>query len=423
VRWTRLLLLAALALLVPAGTAAADFRAVSSASFEDGPLPRGSLITIFTDTPVTDETVSNPFPWPDSAGGVIVDTDGCAPDVNGRLPVLFVGPRGAGTQINVYYPNDYGTEPLGTCLVPGPAMETLSVTPKPGFGGRFSKTVMTVPARPALWTSGDAPDGFHVDSATGARTPLATCNANPARCPVTTRGRLNRLSFLTAGVEIFSCPVPVRVCDASPRLSFRLTAPGGRPVEQPLDSLGPSSVFAKEQAAVTLRAGTVPGTYRLSAALAGSPAPSTQQLLVRLGGTPPPAPPPPPPAPPPPPPPAALPAPFDPIVRNSFRTRGRFTRFLALSVSRLPAGSRVELACGGRSCPFKRRRFRARNGRVALRPALKRRRLRAGVRLEVRAIGPNGELKIVRFYLRRDKSPRKRVRCAPAGGRPLGRCP
>jgi uncharacterized protein (TIGR03437 family) len=426
VGWSRLLLLAALALLVPAAPAAADFRAVTSASFEEGPLPRGSFITIFTDTPVTDETVTNPFPWPDSAGGVVVDTDGCAPDVNGRLPVLFVGPRSGGTQINVYYPNNFGSEPLGTCLVPGPAMETLSVTPKPGFGGRFSKTIRTVPARPALWTSGAAPDGVHVDAATGARTPLATCNANPARCPVTTNGRLNRLSFLTSGVEIYSCPLPARACDANPRLSFRLTAPGGRPVEQPLDALGPSSVFSKEQADVTLRAGTVPGTYRLSASLAASGVPSAQQLLVRLGGTPPPVPPPPPPpappAPPASPPPAARPARFDPVVRNTFRTRGAFTRFLALSVRRLPRGSRVELACGGRSCPFERKRFRARKGRAMLLPALKRRRLRAGARLEVRVIGPRGQLKIVRFYMRRGKAPRKQVRCAPAGGMPLRRC-
>jgi uncharacterized protein (TIGR03437 family) len=422
VRWSRLLLLAALALLVPAGPAAADFRAVSSASFEGGPLPRGSYITIFTDAPVTDETVSNPFPWPDSAGGVSVDTDGCAPGVNGRLPVLFVGPANGGTQINVYYPNSYDTprEPFGTCLVPGPLSETLSVTPKAGFGGRFSKTIMTVAARPALWTNGDAPDGFHVDAVSGARTPLVQCNASPARCPVTSGGRLNRLSVLTSGIEIYSCPVPIRTCEADPRVSFRLTAPGGQPVEQPLDSLGLSGIFAKEQATVLLRAGTVPGAYRLSVRVAGNSLPSSQQLLVRLGGTPPPSPPPPPPAPPPPS--VIRPSPFVPIVHNSFSTRGAFTRFTRLSVSNMPAGSRVELACGGRSCPFKRKRFQARKGNAALLPALKRRRLRAGARLEVRVVGPQGELKIVRFYMRRGKPPRKRVQCAPAGGGPLGRC-
>jgi hypothetical protein len=113
---------------------------------------------------------------------------------------------------------------------------------------------------------------------------------------------------------------------------------------------------------------------------------------------------------------------FRPLVRNSFRTRRSWTQFLRLSVSNLPAGSRVEVSCrGGRGCPFERRKFGARRGKVSLVKALKGRRLAAGTRLTVRAIGPGGEQKVVTFTMRRGKAPRQTVRCAAAGGR-LGRC-
>jgi hypothetical protein len=112
---------------------------------------------------------------------------------------------------------------------------------------------------------------------------------------------------------------------------------------------------------------------------------------------------------------------FRPLVRNSYRTSGSWTRFLLLSVSNLPAGSRAELSCKGRGCPLGRKRFQPRRGQVSLLRALKGRRLRAGIRLTVRAIGPRGEQKAVAFTMRRGKPPRKTVRCAAAGGR-FGRC-
>jgi len=112
---------------------------------------------------------------------------------------------------------------------------------------------------------------------------------------------------------------------------------------------------------------------------------------------------------------------FRPLVRNSFRASGRWTRFLLLSVSNLPTGARAELSCSGAGCPLKRKRFAARHGKVSLLAALKGRRLPAGARLTVRAIGPRGEQKVVTFTMRRGQAPRKTARCAPAGGR-LGRC-
>jgi Bacterial Ig domain len=113
--------------------------------------------------------------------------------------------------------------------------------------------------------------------------------------------------------------------------------------------------------------------------------------------------------------PAAVRGAFLPIVRHSFRTVGARTRFRSLSVGNLPAGSRAELSCRGRGCEFRRKRFAAREGKVALLAALRGRSLQAGARLEVRVVGPAGELKLVRFTMRRGKPPRRTVRCAPAG--------
>jgi hypothetical protein len=183
--------------------------------------------------------------------------------------------------------------------------------------------------------------------------------------------------------------------------------------------------LGREQANVRLAAGTAPGDYRLSVRIPDSASlPSAQELLVRLGpaagtGAPAPAPSSPPAAP-------SQPAvtPFAPVVRSSFSTRGSYTRFALLSVRDLPTGGRIELYCRGgrdRGCAFSKRRFTPRAGKVNLLPTLKRRRLRAGARLEVQAIGPRGERKVVQFSMRRGRAPTKTVRCAPAGGR-LARC-
>jgi hypothetical protein len=113
---------------------------------------------------------------------------------------------------------------------------------------------------------------------------------------------------------------------------------------------------------------------------------------------------------------------FLPIVRNSFRTVGPRTLFVALNATNLPEGSRAVLACRGPGCTFKQRRFTARDGRISLLPTLKRRKLRTGARLAVRVIGPAGQLKVVTFTMRRGKPPRKTVGCAPAGGGRLRAC-
>jgi hypothetical protein len=82
--------------------------------------------------------VTNPFPWGTKLAGASVTTDRCNGIETSALPILFVGPSGPersrappGTQINVYYPNDIGNEPLGTCRT-ADTFDRISVVPSPG---------------------------------------------------------------------------------------------------------------------------------------------------------------------------------------------------------------------------------------------------------------------------------------------------
>ncbi|HEU4422806.1 MAG TPA: serine protease, partial [Pilimelia sp.] len=170
-----------------------DFVVVNSASFEAGPMATGSFITIFTATQVTPENQPFSFPWPEiTPAGLSVETDSCLPGGAKRLPILFAGPSGGGTQINLYYPNDYfggdNTEPFGTCGADKDAV--LTVHRAPGFGGDMSILVPISPARPGIFQGNgggsNAPAGYHLNAVTGAQTSFDDCNADPARCPVAT---------------------------------------------------------------------------------------------------------------------------------------------------------------------------------------------------------------------------------------------
>jgi uncharacterized protein (TIGR03437 family) len=268
---------------------------VNSASFGPAPmaLARGSFITIFTQRPVTNEGSSiNPFPWSTKLAGVSVTTDRCNGIETTALPILFVGPSGTGTQINLYYPNDIGNEPLGTCRTTD-TFDLISVAPKPGFeanaSGFVNRTVLSQPGvfmdfrAPA--SDGGVPAGFHLNAQTGKQTSFLDCNADPTRCPVSTAGRQNFLIAFTTGGEIFACPTASQPCNAARRLTFSLTAPGGQPVEQPLSFYGPAGFLGQEQANIQIHPQTTAGEYRLSVGFSfqNSTFRNNQRLLVRLG--------------------------------------------------------------------------------------------------------------------------------------------
>ena len=119
---------------------------------------------------------------------------------------------------------------------------------------------------------------------------------------------------------------------------------------------------------------------------------------------------------PPTPPPVTL-VPFAPSINHSYRLRGSRTRFTALTVRGLPAGSKVQITCKGHGCPFKSHTYTPKQGKLGTPGTIRRRYLRAGTRLAVTAVGPAGDRKVVNFRLRKGKAPVRTIRCATAGGK------
>ena len=111
------------------------------------------------------------------------------------------------------------------------------------------------------------------------------------------------------------------------------------------------------------------------------------------------------------------------------KATARSTRVTEASVSRIPAGGRVELRCRRpkgkrRACPFNRvrRSFPAARRKVNLVRAFKGRRLPLGTVLELRVIAPNviGKVRIER--VRKSKTTRRLLCLRPGASRPT-RCP
>lgn|GEM_PF-5437889 len=109
----------------------------------------------------------------------------------------------------------------------------------------------------------------------------------------------------------------------------------------------------------------------------------------------------------------------------SYSGRPGGIRFRRLTAKRVPRGSKLELRCRGRGCPFKTRRVvrsTKRSTHSLLRP-LKGRTLRPGIRLQVRITGPDSSVQRQTFTVRRGKEPRRVTRCREgARGAKFRRC-
>jgi hypothetical protein len=130
------------------------------------------------------------------------------------------------------------------------------------------------------------------------------------------------------------------------------------------------------------------------------------------------------PAPPPAPGPAPTPTPkpepaFAPVIASGYVALNGRTRFTALNIRELPAGSRVDVTCRGKGCPYKSKRYKPRkHGRVDLAKDFRRARLRSGAVVTVRATAPNGAVKLMRFTMRAgNKLPVRKRQCALPGGK------
>ncbi len=260
-----------------------SFTIVNSASFEGPPVSRGAFLTVFTDTPVTDEKMDFTFGAPgtfSTPGGVSVETDECGGTLgpigpNTKLPLLFVGPTNSGgTQINFYYPNSFNrnAEFFGTCLNGG--FDRFTVRPKSGFGQPRVRDINTNSFRIGIFAdgNGDAPVGFHLNAVTGATTPFSApagtpaCKTSPTACPVATNGVPNILILFTTGGETLSCPNQFQNCQTSfTRARFILSRPDGFFADQRVIFYGPDGFLGQEQANVQLLPGTAPGNYKIEA--------------------------------------------------------------------------------------------------------------------------------------------------------------
>jgi len=109
-------------------------------------------------------------------------------------------------------------------------------------------------------------------------------------------------------------------------------------------------------------------------------------------------------------PPSLSPAPPRLAAHLSVRWRrvGQTTRVRRFTITRLPAGAKVRVACAGRGCPFRHRTFRSRHGKVDLRNALRRARLRKHATLTLTISAAGRTAQVVRYTARPPRSPLRR---------------
>jgi hypothetical protein len=115
---------------------------------------------------------------------------------------------------------------------------------------------------------------------------------------------------------------------------------------------------------------------------------------------------------------------FSPRVVRKHALLGARTRLTALTIKQLPSDAKVQLRCVGgkrKGCAFKRKAVRHRGGDVKLAKLLRKLKLKKGAAIELRITAVSGQVKVVRYAIRRGKAPKARERCAAPGGA-LGAC-
>jgi hypothetical protein len=106
---------------------------------------------------------------------------------------------------------------------------------------------------------------------------------------------------------------------------------------------------------------------------------------------------------------------------NARRNKTR-TRLSLLSLTAIPAGSRVEVRCTGRGCPFKLKRLRPTGPRLKIHPLFTGRRLRPGTVIEVRVLKDGMTARLLRLTTRATRGPVLSERCLPPGRTVPVRC-
>ena len=102
--------------------------------------------------------------------------------------------------------------------------------------------------------------------------------------------------------------------------------------------------------------------------------------------------------------------------------RARDVILRRLRISKIPAGARVEVRCKGKRCPFKKRRFAVRKGKVNATKAVRKGRLRARAKVQVRITKAGAIGMVVIYRVHRRGLPKGKVRCLPPGASAPRRC-
>jgi len=99
-----------------------------------------------------------------------------------------------------------------------------------------------------------------------------------------------------------------------------------------------------------------------------------------------------------------------------------YTRVLRLTFSDVPSGGTVRVLCTGTGCPFKSKSFKVSRQKATATKAFKDRRLRPGAVIEVRITARDTMGKVVRYTMRRRRSPSTQLLCLTPGTTTPARC-
>jgi CSLREA domain-containing protein len=93
-----------------------------------------------------------------------------------------------------------------------------------------------------------------------------------------------------------------------------------------------------------------------------------------------------------------------------------------LTITRVPTGGKVTVLCNGGGCPFAKRAFTPRHGKVALAPRLHNGHLRPGATLELNITATNRVGKVAIFKIHSGRQPTLIEQCLPPGTRKPSKC-
>lgn len=225
----------------------------------------GTMGTMYISSPIftTDNTDYSGSPVTIAPNGFRIIWNDCKSGVSKALLMygIYTVGTGAGAynQINFYIPNSTGTQPNGTCDDPGGNSRSFTIEPDFNQNSGNSTTInrsITDAHVPGIYGSTAIQ---HYNVTRNAYTAIATCNATPSSCPVSTSGVLNYLiTYGTGGAR-----------ENSSSVAARLYYSGGASWYSPTVTYYGSTALAFEQGNIQLVSNAV-GTFDFILATPGA---------------------------------------------------------------------------------------------------------------------------------------------------------